>query len=95
MWKASAVSANECARKPHISSSKKKAVSMAIMTLMRVLLDHAMLEKLGMANRNAAPNWRAWTVKSRLQTIEVVRGRKEAVEMCAVEEDDGGGENLR
>lgn len=61
MWKASAVSASECARKPHISSSRKKAESMAIMILMRVLLDHAMLEVLGMANRNAAPNWRAWS----------------------------------
>lgn len=61
MWKASAVSASECARKPHINSSRKKAVSMAIMILMRVLLDHAMLEVLGMANRNAAPNRRAWS----------------------------------
>lgn len=64
MWKASAVRASECARKPHISSSRKKAVSMAIMILMRVLLDHAMLEVLGMATRNAAPNWRAWSGES-------------------------------
>ena len=43
MWNASAVSAKECATKPPTSSSKKKAVSKAIMTLMRVLLDHASL----------------------------------------------------
>jgi hypothetical protein len=55
MWKASAVSANECARNPDINSRRKNAVSMAIMTLMRVLLDHAMLEAFGMVNRNAAP----------------------------------------
>lgn len=66
---------------------------MAIMILMRVLLDHAMLEVLGMAKRNAAPNWRAQTVESRLQMIEVVRDREEAVKTCAVEEDDGGREN--
>lgn len=28
-------------------------------------------------------------MKSRLQTIEIARGRNEAVEMCAVEEGDG------
>lgn len=55
MWKASAVSASECARKPHISSRRKKAVSMAIMTLMRVLLDHANREDFAIASRNAAP----------------------------------------
>lgn len=46
MWKASAVKASEWTRKPLINSSKKKAVSMAIMTLIRVLLDHAMVKKL-------------------------------------------------
>lgn len=55
MWKASAVRASECARNPQISSRRKKAVSMAIMTLMRVLLDHASREEFAIANRNAAP----------------------------------------
>lgn len=55
IWKASAVSASECARNPHISSRRKKAVSMAIMTLMRVLLDHANREDFAIASRNAAP----------------------------------------
>ncbi len=46
MWKASAVRAREWARKPTVSSSRKKAVSMAIMTLIRVDLDHAILEPM-------------------------------------------------
>lgn len=41
MWKASAMRASEWARKPVTSSSKKKAVSRAIITLIRVLLDQA------------------------------------------------------
>ncbi|KAK1245732.1 hypothetical protein MKX07_004801 [Trichoderma sp. CBMAI-0711] len=56
MWKASAVSARECARKPQISSRRKKAVSIAIMTLMRVLLDHASREEeFAIATRVEAP----------------------------------------
>lgn len=56
MWKASAVSARECARKPQISSSRKKAVSIAIMTLMRVLLDHTSREEeFAIATRVEAP----------------------------------------
>lgn len=46
IWKASAVRASECARKPQTSSSKKKAVSMAIIILMRVLLESAILEPM-------------------------------------------------
>jgi hypothetical protein len=50
MWKASAVRASEWARMPATSSRRKKAVSMIIITLMRVLLDHAILEEPAMAN---------------------------------------------
>lgn len=95
MWKASAVSANECARKPDISSSRKKAVSMAIMILMRVLLDHAMLEVFGMANRNAAPNWRAWTCEeSASDDRNSKRSKRGRRDVCS-RRDDGGRENLR
>lgn len=43
IWKASAMSARECTRNPEVSSSRKKATSIASMTLMRVDLDHAIL----------------------------------------------------
>jgi hypothetical protein len=38
------VRAREWTRKPLINSRRKKAVSMAIMTWIRVLLDHAILK---------------------------------------------------
>ncbi len=44
MWKASAVKASEWARKPEMSSRKKNDVSMAIIILMRVLLESPDLE---------------------------------------------------
>lgn len=48
MWKASAVKAREWARKPAMSSSKKKAVSMMIMSLIRVDLDQDSLRPIMM-----------------------------------------------
>lgn len=41
MWKASAVNASEWTRNPLTSSSRKKAVSMMIITFIRVLFDQA------------------------------------------------------
>lgn len=49
MWKASAMRASEWARKPVTSSSRKKAVSIAIMTLILVLLDQAIFSRIPMA----------------------------------------------
>lgn len=54
MWKASAVRAREWARKPAMSSSRKKAVSMTSMIFMRVLLDHAHFEEPAMAATSGA-----------------------------------------
>lgn len=53
MWKASAVRASEWARKPEIISTKKNTVSMAIMILMRVLLESAILEAMVMDRRGS------------------------------------------
>lgn len=54
MWKASAVRAREWARKPTMSSRRKKAVSIMSITLMRVLLDHAHLEEPAMMRAKSA-----------------------------------------
>jgi len=54
MWKASAVRAREWARKPTMSSRRKKAVSIMSITLMRVLLDHAHLEEPAMTRAKSA-----------------------------------------
>ena len=43
MWNASAISAKECTAKPTPSSRRKKRVSSASITLMRVDLDHPIL----------------------------------------------------
>lgn len=55
MWKASAMRASEWARTPVVSSRMKKAVSRAIMTLMRVLLDHAIFWRSPMVRDEWAP----------------------------------------
>lgn len=44
MWKASAMSASECTANPTVNSMRKKRISMPSITLMRVVLDHAILK---------------------------------------------------
>lgn len=85
MWKASAVSAKECARKPQMSSSRKKAVSIAIMTLMRVLLDHASLEEeFAIVTRDEAPELarRVWKLQKET-AVGLIRGIIEEEERAA------------
>lgn len=57
MWKASAVRASEWATKPLMSSRRKKAVSMPIMILIRVLLESADLD--AMVGRVAVCAWQS------------------------------------
>lgn len=57
MWKASAVRASEWATKPLMSSRRKKAVSIPIIILIRVLLESADLD--AMVGRVAVCAWQS------------------------------------